>query len=170
MLSEKIAKLINEQINKELFSAYLYLDIANYYISKNLNGFGNWFSVQVQEENAHAMLFIKYLQNNGVDVELDDIKALKQKFADFNEPLVATLDHERIVTASIDNIYAVAFENRDFRTTQFLDWFIKEQGEEEQNADELIKKYELFGKDGKGLYLLDTELATRIFVAPSLVI
>jgi ferritin len=170
MLNEKVVKLINEQINKEFFSAYFYLDIANYYISKNLNGFGNWFNVQAQEERSHAMLFVKYLQNNGVDVELDDIKALKSKFTDFSEPLTATLEHEKTVTDSINNIYAVAFENKDFRTVQFLDWFIKEQGEEEQNADDLIKKYDLFGKDGKGLYLLDNELAARVFAPPSLVI
>jgi ferritin len=170
MLNEKVVKLINEQINKEFFSAYFYLDIANYYISKNLNGFGNWFNVQAQEERSHAMLFVKYLQNNSVDVELEDIKALKRKFSDFSEPLTATLEHEITVTDSINNIYAVAFENKDFRTTQFLDWFIKEQGEEEQNSDDLIKKYELFGKDGKGLYLLDSELAARVYAVPSLVI
>ncbi|WP_069997644.1 ferritin [Cellulosilyticum sp. I15G10I2] len=170
MLNAKIVKLINEQINKEFFSAYFYLDIANYYISKNLNGFGNWFNVQAQEERSHAMLFVKYLQNNGEDVELDDIKALKRKFADFSEPLNATLEHEIFVTESINNIYAAALENKDFRTTQFLDWFIKEQGEEEQNADDLIKKYDLFGKDGKGLYLLDSELAARVYAPPSLVI
>ncbi len=170
MLNEKVVKLINEQINKEFFSAYFYLDIANYYIAKNLNGFGNWFNVQAQEERSHAMLFIKYLQNNGEEVVLDDIKAAKRNFADFNEPLTATLDHEILVTDSINTIYAVALENKDFRTTQFLDWFIKEQGEEEQNADDLIKKYELFGKDGKGLYLLDNELAARVYAPPSLVL
>lgn len=78
MLNEKIVKLLNEQINKEFFSAYFYLDIANYYIEKNLNGFGNWFNVQAQEEQAHAMLFVKYLQNNGEAVVLDDIKASKK--------------------------------------------------------------------------------------------
>lgn len=170
MLSEKIVKLINEQINKEFFSAYFYLEIASYYISKNLNGFGNWFSVQAQEERDHAMLFVKYLQNNGEEVVFEDIKAAKKSFSDFSEPLRDTLEHEILVTNSINNIYAAALEHRDFRTTQFLDWFIKEQGEEEQNADDLIKKYDLFGKDGKGLYLLDTELAARVYVAPSLVI
>ncbi|MDF2878571.1 MAG: ferritin [Clostridia bacterium] len=170
MLNKEIVKLVNEQINKEFLSAYFYLDIANFYISKNLNGFGNWFNVQAQEERDHAMLFVKYLQNNGEEVELDDIKALKMKFEDFNTPLVATLDHEITVTNSINTIYAAALGQKDFRTTQFLDWFIKEQGEEEQSADDLIKKYELFGKDGKGLYLLDSELAARVYTAPSLVI
>lgn len=98
------------------------------------------------------------------------LRLQKKQFSDFDEPLLETLAHERFVTDSINTIYAVALENRDFRTTQFLDWFIKEQGEEEQNADELIKKYELFGKDGKGLYLLDSELAARVYAPPSLVI
>lgn len=170
MLNEKIVTLINEQINKELFSEYLYLDMANYYIANNLNGFGNWFNVQVQEERSHAMLFIKYLQNNGDDVVLGDIKASTTKFTDLAEPLKASLEHERLITDSIHNIYAAALELKDYRTTQFLDWFIKEQGEEEQNADDLVKKYELFGKDGKGLYLLDSELAARVYNPPSLVI
>jgi len=170
MLNKASVKLINEQINKEFFSAYFYLEIANYYISKNLNGFGNWFNVQAQEERDHAMLFLKYLQNNGEDVILEDIKAAKSDFADFNAPLLATLEHERFITDSINNIYAVSLENRDFRTVQFLDWFIKEQGEEEQNSEDLIKKYELFGKDGKGLYLLDSDLAARVYAPPSLVI
>lgn len=170
MLNQEIVKLINEQINKEFFSSYFYLDIANYYIAENLNGFGNWFNIQAQEEKDHALLFIKYLQNNSGQVILTSIHPSQENFTSFDIPLLKTLEHEQSVTKSIENIYAVAFENRDFRTVQFLDWFIKEQGEEEKNADELVKKYELFGKDGKGLYLLDTELASRIYVAPSLVI
>ena len=170
MFNQEIVKLLNQQINKEFFSAYLYLDIANYYISENLNGFGNWFNIQAQEERDHALLFVKYLQNNSAKVILTSIEPNQEKFTSFDMPLIKTLAHEQIVTKSIENIYAIAFENRDFRTVQFLDWFIKEQGEEEKNADELLKKYELFGKDGKGLYLLDTELASRVYVAPSLVI
>lgn len=170
MLNKEVVRLLNEQVNKEFLSAYFYLDIANFYINKNLNGFGNWFNVQVQEETAHGMLFLKYLQNNGEEVTLEDIKILKKSFESLEEPLTATLEHERLVTESIHNLYSVAFENKDFRTMQFLDWFVKEQGEEEKNTDELIKKYELFGKDGKGLYLLDTELGARVYVAPSLVI
>lgn len=170
MCNQEIVHLINQQINKEFFSAYFYLDIANYYIAENLNGFGNWFNIQAQEERDHALLFINYLQNNNGQVILTSIEPNQEKFTSFDMPLIKTLEHEQSVTKSIENIYAVAFENRDFRTVQFLDWFIKEQGEEEKNADELLKKYELFGKDGKGLYLLDTELASRVYVAPSLVL
>ena len=170
MLNKEVTKLLNEQVNKELFSSYFYLGMANYYIAQNLNGFGNWFTIQAQEEKDHAMLFIQYLQNNGAEVVLTDVKAAKADFNDLSAPLAETFKHEQYVTESINNIYAAALDIKDFRTTQFLDWFIKEQGEEEKNADELIKKYELFGKDGKGLYLLDSELTARVYTAPSLVL
>lgn len=170
MLSKKVVQLINEQINKEFFSAYLYLDMANYYAQEGLNGFANWFRVQDQEEDSHAKLFIEYLHNNGEKVTLTAIGDPDTKYADFKAPLIKSLEHERLVTASINNIYKQAFEEKDFRTMQFLDWFIKEQGEEEKNADELIQKYTLFATDGKGLYMMDTELAARVFTPPDLVL
>lgn len=154
----------------EWFSAYLYLDIYNYYIDQNLNGFGNWFYVQTQEERDHAMLFIKYLQNNSEKVILQDVKASNTVYHDFREPAKTAFEHEKLVTQSIHQIYAVAYELKDFRTMQFLDWFVKEQGEEEKNTEDIVKRYDLFGSDSKGLYLLDTELATRIYAPPSLVI
>jgi ferritin len=124
----------------------------------------------VQEEYAHAMLMLKYLQNNGEKVLLETIAAPDLIYSDFKKPLEATLEHEMFITASINTIYAEAYALKDFKTMQFLDWFVKEQGEEEKNADDLCKRYELFGTDARGLYLLDAELATRVFVAPSLVI
>ena len=170
MLNNEVATLLNNQINKEFFSAYLYLDMANYYFSKSLNGFGNWFKVQAQEERDHANLFISYLLNNDGDVSLGAIDAPGKVFSDFKAPLTEALVHEQYVTSLINTIYAEAVKIRDFRTTQFLDWFVKEQGEEEKNVDELIKRFDLFGSDAKGLYMLDSELATRIYAAPSLVI
>lgn len=168
MLSKEVVKQINDQINKEFYSAYFYLKIANYYTEHNLDGFANWFLVQAQEEESHAMLFVKYLQNNGEHVVLQPIEVAEGNYKDFKDPLVDTLQHEQSVTESIDCIYALALENKEFRTTQFLEWFIKEQGEEEKNSEDLIKKYELFAADGKGLYLLDTELAARIYTPPTL--
>lgn len=170
MLNVEVSKLINEQINKEMFSAYLYLEFANYYIDQNLNGFGNWFNVQAKEELDHAMLFMQYLQNNSEGVQLKAISAPDKSFNTIEQPLKESLEHEQFISASINNIYAVALEQKEFKTLQFLDWFIKEQVEEEKNADELIKKYNMFGKDGKGLYLLDTELAARVYAAPTLVL
>ena len=133
MLDDKIVDLIDKQINMEWYSAYLYLDIHDYYIDQELDGFGNWFYIQTQEERDHAMLFVKYLQNNNCRIRLVDVKAPNMRFSDFREPAVAAFKHEQEVTASINNIYATAYGLKDFRTMQFLDWFIKEQNEEEKN-------------------------------------
>ncbi len=168
MIDKKIVKLINEQINKEFFSAYLYLDMANFYAHKGLVGYENWFKVQAQEEMAHAMLFRQYLLNNGYAIESPAIGDPTKKYEDNKAPLLEALKHEQYVTASINAIYEQASLLKDYRTLQFLDWFIMEQGEEEMNAEENIQKYELFGIDPKGLYMLDRELAGRTFTAPSL--
>ena len=170
MLNKKIAELINNQINKEFYSSYLYLDMSNYYYDVNLNGFGNWFGIQTQEEYAHAMLFLKYMQNNGEKVVLEAIAKPDLVYNNYKDVLSEAYKHELMISESINNIYAAAYELKDFKTMQFLDWFVKEQGEEEKNVDELCKRYDLFGTDARGLYLLDTELAARVFVAPSLVI
>ena len=103
------------------------------------------------------------LLNNSEKVVLKDVMAPNFSYQNFREPLSAAFEHEKKVTASINNIYARAYSLKDFRTMQFLDWFVKEQGEEEKNTEDLIKKYDLFGTDPKGLYLLDAELATRIY-------
>ena len=142
-MDKKVAKLLEEQINKELYSAYLYLDFSNFCKHKGLDGFANWYEVQAKEEMDHAILFVKYLQNNNQAVALSAIAKpdVKPK---------TVMD--------------------DFRTTQFLDWFVKEQGEEEVNANDLVSKMELFGSDPRSLYLLDNELKARVYSAPSLVL
>jgi ferritin len=170
MLNKEVAQLLNEQITKEFFSAYLYMDMANYYADNSLNGYENWFFVQMQEERDHALLFRQYLLNNGEVVKLAAIDAPDKTYANFRDPLVLSLEHEQFVTASINNIYEAAYRHKDFRTMQFLDWFIKEQGEEEKNADDNIKKYDLFGSEPKGLYMLDSEMKARVYAAPSLVL
>ena len=168
-MNQKVASLINEQINKELFSAYLYIDIANFFANAGLSGFENWFFVQAQEERDHAMLFRTYMLNNDEVITLTAVDGPGKTYENYMSPLKLTLEHEQFVTASINNIYAVAYEEKDFRAMQFLDWFIKEQGEEEKNATDLIRKFELFGSDSKGLYLLDQELGARVYAPPSLV-
>lgn len=168
MLSEKVVDLLNNQVNKEFYSAYLYLDMSNYYKNEGLNGFANWYKVQAQEERDHAVLFMDYLQQNGQEVVLEAIDKPDKKFASFIDPLKEGAAHERFVTGLIHNIYAAAYDDKDFRTMQFLDWFVKEQAEEEDTADDMVKKYELFGSDSKGLYMLDSELAGRTYAAPSL--
>ncbi len=170
MLSKKVVELLNDQVNKEFYSAYLYLDMSNYYKNEGLDGFANWYKIQAQEERDHAVLFIEYLQQNGEAVVLEAIGKPDKEFSKFTDPLEAGAEHERFVTGLIHNIYAAAYDEKDFRTMQFLDWFVKEQAEEEENADDLIRKFELFGGDSKGLYMLDNELAARVYSAPSLTV
>lgn len=170
MLDPKVAELLNTQVNKEFYSAYLYLDFANYYKDQGLDGFANWYNIQAQEERDHAMLFIQYLQNNGEKVTLESIDKPDAVLAGFEDPLKAGLEHEQFVTSLIHAIYDAAYAQKDFRTMQFLDWFVKEQGEEEKNADDLITKFNLFGHDSRSLYMLDSELAARVYSAPSLVL
>ena len=168
MLSAKVKDLLNAQVNAEFYSAYLYLDFSNYYKDEGLDGYSNWYMIQAQEERDHAMLFIQYLQQQGEAVVLEAIDKPDKTFKDFMDPLKYGAERERHVTALINNIYAAAYEEKDFRTMQFLDWFVKEQAEEEDNADDNIKKFELFGSDSKGLYMLDSEMQSRVYTAPSL--
>lgn len=169
-MDQKVHQLINEQINREFYSAYLYLDMANFYNAKGLEGFSNWYEIQAKEEQDHAMLFYQYLHNNGEAVTLEAIGKPDQVYQTLMDPLRAALAHEKYITESVNTIYAAAQEVRDFRTTQFLDWFIKEQGEEEKNAGDLVTRMELFGDDAKSLYMLNSELAGRVYSAPSLVL
>ena len=170
MMNEKVHELLNQQINKEFYSAYLYLDFSNYFEDAGLDGFANWYKIQAAEERDHAMLFYQYLQNENQKVTLEAIAKPDKVFTFHMDVLKAGLEHEEYVTSLINDIYAAAYDVRDFRTMQFLDWFVKEQGEEETNANDMITKMELFGSDPKSLYMLNQELAARVYSAPSLVL
>mgnify|MGYP004444822141 FL=1 len=170
MVSKKVKDLLNNQVNKEFYSAYLYLDFSNYYKDAGLDGYANWYMIQAQEERDHAMLFIQYLQQQGEAVVLEAIDKPDKKYDSFIDPLKMGAEHERFVTDLINTIYAAAYEEHDFRTMQFLDWFVKEQAEEEDNAADNDTQFELFGKDSKGLYDLDNEMKARVYSAPSLVV
>jgi len=170
MMNAKVHQLLNQQINKEFYSAYLYLQFSNYFEDRGLDGFANWYMIQAQEERDHAMLFYQYLQNNNEKVILEAIDKPEKTITCDMDVLKAGLEHEEYVTSLINDIYAAAYEVKDFRTMQFLDWFVKEQGEEETNANDLITKMELFGSDPKSLYMLNSELAARVYTAPSLVL
>lgn len=163
MLNKKIADMLNEQVNKELYSAYLYLDFANYYADEGLDGFANWYEVQAKEERDHAFMIRRYLLDNGVKVVFNAIDKPDKKLNSHIAPLEAGYEHEQYVTSLITAIYAEAFAQKDYKTMQFLDWFVKEQGEEEKNADDMVKKMKLFGSDAKGLYALNQELAARVY-------
>ncbi|MEG1642254.1 MAG: ferritin [Synergistaceae bacterium] len=170
MLNKHVSELINDQINKELYSAYLYLDISNYFYDEGLEGFGNWYKIQTMEERDHAMLMMEYLQINGEKVTLKAIAKPDKIFNEYKDGLLVAAEHERYVTDLINKIYEKAAEAKEYKTLQFLDWFVKEQVEEENNADTMVKKFELFGSDPKSLYMLDSELKGRVYTAPSLVL
>ena len=169
-MDKKVHELLNQQINKEFYSAYLYLDFSNYFKARGLDGFANWYKIQAEEERDHAMLFYQYLQNEDQAVTLEAIAKPDKVFEKHIDVLKAGLEHEKYVTSLINDIYAAAYDVKDFRAMQFLDWFVKEQGEEETNANDLITKMELFGEDPRSLYLLNQELSQRIYSAPSLVL
>ena len=169
-MNEKIAFLLNQQINKEFYSAYLYLDMSNYYDELDLNGYANYYMVQAQEERDHALLFMQYMQSIGLKVTLEAIDKPDKVFNSILDPLEIAAEHERYVSALINDIYHECHEARDYRTLKFLDWFVDEQREEEDSADSMVSRYKLFGQDPRGLYLLDQEYAGRVYTAPSLVL
>lgn len=166
-MDTKVYELLNDQINKELYSAYLYLSFADYYEEAGLTGFANWYEIQAQEERDHALIFRNYLHENGCPVKLGAIDQPDKTFTNYLEPLEAALEHEKYVTSLINDIYAAAFEAHDYRTMKFLDWFITEQQEEEDTADTMITRMKLFGSDTKTLYDLDQENAARTYSVPS---
>ncbi|MGN0301675.1 MAG: ferritin [Anaerotardibacter sp.] len=166
-MDAKVYELINDQINKELYSAYLYLSMADYYEELGLDGYANWYEIQAQEERDHALIFRNYLHDNGEKVKLLAIDQPDKVFNTPLEPLEAGLEHEKYVTSLINDIYAAADAVNDYRTMQFMKWFIDEQLEEEATADDMITKMKLFGSDARSLYELNQEYAGRTYTVPS---
>lgn len=166
-MDARVYELINDQINKELYSAYLYMSFADYYEEEGLDGYANWYMIQAQEERDHALIFRKYLIENDQKVKLLAIDQPKAEFESHIEPLEAALEHEKYVTSLIDGIYAAAVEANDYRTQKFLGWFIDEQLEEEDTARDMIDKMKLFGGDARSLYELNQEYAARTYTTPT---
>ena len=166
MISEKLEKAFNDQINKEFYSEYLYLSMQAYFERLNLKGFVNWMSVQVQEEHAHAMGMFNYVHERGGKVELE---AIDKPQVEWNSPLHVfeeVLKHEEFVTSRINALMDVAEEVKDRAALSFLDWYLKEQVEEESNVGGVLATLKLIKDDAKALLMLDKELAARTFVAP----
>ena len=166
MISKKLEAAINAQINAELWSAYLYLSMSAYCQDAGYPGIANWFAIQFKEEQDHAMIFFNYLQSRGGRVLLEPIAAVDTEWA---SPLAAfqqTLEHEGKVTALINNLMALAIEEKDFALQSRLNWF-DEQVEEEENATDLVNKFRMVGDNGYGLYQLDQELAARVYTQAS---
>lgn len=166
MINENVKNVLNEQVNKELYSAYLYLSMSAYFSDLGLLGFANWMRVQTQEETAHAMFIYDFLIDRGEKVILT---AIETPPTSWNNPLHAieeALKHEIYVTGLINNIVSVAEEVKDRATMSYMNWFVDEQVEEEANAKEIIDKLKLIGDDKSALYLLDKDLSARVFVQP----
>lgn len=166
MINEKMEKAFNDQINKELYSEYLYLSMKAYFERLNLKGFVNWFDVQVQEEHAHAMGMFDYLNQRGGKVELE---LIEKPETDWESPLACfeqVLTHEEFVTSRINALMDVAEETKDRAALSFLDWYLKEQVEEEDSVGSVLATLRLIGDDKKALLMLDKDLAARTFTAP----
>ena len=167
MLNPKIQDAINEQINAELYSAYLYLSMSLHFEAEGLSGIANWFKVQFQEEQAHAEIFMNYVNQRGGRVVLKAIEAVPTSWESPMDAFVATLEHEKKVTSLINALYSLAMKEEDYATRDRLAWFVPEQVEEEDNCRTLIDKLKLIGDNGMGLYMVSQELATRTYAVPS---
>lgn len=167
MISARLQDAINNQINAEFWSAYLYLAMSQYFENEGHRGFANWFKVQFKEEQAHAEIFMNYLNSRGGKVVLKPIAEVPESWA---SPLAAyeqTLEHEEKVTAMINEIYHIAVEEKDYATCNRLDWFVEEQVEEEETARDLIDQLKMIGDNGLALYTLNQELAARVYAEPA---
>ena len=167
MLSTKLHAAINDQINAELWAAYLYLSMSLDAEAKGLKGVANWFYVQWLEEQDHARILMNYLNSRDAKVELKPIEAVQTEWGSVLEMFQKTLEHEKVVTSLINNLAAIAAEDRDFASSNMLVWFINEQVEEEENAREMIFAVESVDGNKYGMYQLDKELATRAYTQAS---
>ena len=167
MISKKMEKALNEQVNAELLSAYLYLSMEAYFKSLNLNGFANWMRVQTQEEVAHGMKIYGFIDERGGRITLTAIEGPQTKW---DSPLAVFKDvykHEQKVTSLINNLVNLAIEEKDHATNTFLQWFVNEQVEEEASADQVVQQLKMMEKAPGGMFMLDRELAQRVFTPPT---
>jgi len=167
MISKKMEKALNEQVNAELYSAYLYLSMEAYFKSLNLNGFATWMRVQTQEEIAHAMKIYGFIDERGGRITLKAIDGPQTKW---DSPLALFKDvykHEQKVTGMINNLVNLAIEEKDHATNTFLQWFVNEQVEEEASADQVVQQLKMMEKAPGGMFMLDRELGQRVFTPPA---
>lgn len=166
MISEKMQQAFLEQINKELYSEYLYLSMKAYFANLNLKGFVNWMAIQVQEEHAHAMGMFDYVIERGGRITLDKIERPKNDWSNPLEVFKDVVSHEQYITSQINALYDVADSEKDRAAQLFLNWYVKEQVEEEASAGDILAHLELIKDDTKALLDLDKELSARVFNAP----
>lgn len=166
MFNTKVEEALNNQLNFEFFSSYLYLSMSAYYSSIGLNGFANWVRIQAQEELVHAMRFYDFINERGGKVVLSQVNQPKTQWNSALDAFSEVLAHEQFITKSIHDLMNLCIEEKDHATNILLQWFISEQVEEEATAQETLNKLKLTDGKGSGLFMLDTELGQRTFVAP----
>jgi len=166
MIKPKVQQALNLQVNREMYSAYLYLAMAAYFESLNLKGFANWMTVQAQEEMGHAMKFYAYLVSRGGRVVLSAIEAPPHEWSSPLNAFEEAYKHERKVTGLIDNLVGLSITEEDHATHAFLQWFVSEQVEEEASADAIVQKLKLTAQAPGGLFMMDQELGKRVFTPP----
>lgn len=167
MIKKEVLDAINEQINAESYSAYMYLSMAAYYESIGLSGFAHWMKIQYQEEAAHAIKFFNYVTERAGKVVLKAIEQVPVEFAGVVDVFEKTLIHENHVTESINNLMSVAISANDHATQSFLRWFVDEQVEEEANVEKILATLKLINGQGNGIFMMDRELSQRVFVDPN---
>lgn len=163
-MNKKMLKILNEQINKEMHSAHLYLSMNAYLNSKNLPGFSNYMRVQYQEEMSHALKLFDYLLERGEKVKLEKVEAVKIEWKDPIDVFEDTYKHEKFITKSINEILEIAHEVRDYATINMLQWYINEQVEEEAHVSSVLEQLKMVEGKGTGLFMLDREMQNRVFV------
>ncbi len=165
MISKQMAEALNDHLNKELYSAYLYMSMSSHAHHIGLKGCANWFDIQVQEELLHVQRAYSYLLDQGTKVILEAIDKPPTEFKSALDLFETTLNHEKQVTARINDLVGLANKENDYATSNMLQWFVGEQVEEETSVDDIIQKLKLVGNDGTGLFMIDKELSARILVA-----
>ena len=166
MISEKLLSELNKQINFEFYSAHLYLAMAAYCAAEDFDGFSNWFKVQAEEEKFHAMKFYNYINEMNGRVTLEGMPNPKNDYKSIIDAFKIAYSHEKVVTSKIYNLTDIATDEREHATISLLKWFIDEQVEEEATFNGLIKRLGRINDDPTSIYMLDNELATRVFVPP----
>lgn len=166
MISRRMEEAINNQINEELFSAYLYLSMSAYFESQSLKGFANWMRIQAMEEQFHAMKFYDYLNERGATVELHAIEKPDNAWESMGVVFEETLKHEEHITSKISELVSIAMEEKDYASQNFLQWYIDEQVEEEATASEILDQIKFLGENKHGLLMLDREFSTRVYTPP----
>lgn len=167
MLDERMEETLNFQFNRELYSGYLYLAMAAYFEDQDLSGFANWMRIQAQEELSHAMKFYDYIVRRGGRAVMADIEAPENEWGSATAVFEQVYEHEQMVTGLINKLVDLALELKDHATHNFLQWFVAEQVEEEESASGVLQKVKLASESKSGIYMLDQELAQRVFHPPA---